>query len=411
VRLQRFGANRLPPPRRRPLLLRLLDQLGHFMALLLWIGGCLAFAAGTPHLGLAIWAVVLINGVFSFVQEYQAELALEALSRALAAQVRVWRDGVLLWKPAEQLVVGDRLALEEGDRVPADCRLSRATGLAVDQAALTGESKPQPRQVEAIALSAGRSAPPARECTNLLLAGTRVVTGRAAAFVYATGAETEFGKVARLTAGTRRSASTLERQVARIVHTISAVAVSMGMLAFALCWLFVGLRPLESLVFAVGIIVANVPEGLLPTVTLSLALSVQRMARRQPLVRRLSAVETLGSVSVICCDKTGTLTQGRMALEETWLPMAGREARRLLLLAACLCSNADPSSGCDPTELALFEAAREAGLDPCGERLRQRRLAELPFDSHRRRMSVVVAWQRPCRQAWSAVLRLRSAAC
>ncbi|MFM7269156.1 MAG: cation-translocating P-type ATPase, partial [Cyanobium sp.] len=282
---------------------------------------------------------------------------------------------------------------EEGDRVPADCRLSRATGLAVDQAALTGESQPQPRQVEAIALSAGRSAPPARECTNLLLAGTTVVTGRAEAFVYATGAETEFGQVARLTAGTRRGASTLERQVARILHTISAVAVSMGMIAFALCWLFVGLRPLESLVFAVGIIVANVPEGLLPTVTLSLALSVQRMARRQALVRRLSAVETLGSVSVICCDKTGTLTQGRMALEESWLPMAGPQARRLLLLAASLCSNADPLRGGDPTELALFEAAKDGGLDPDVERRRQRRLAELPFDFHRRRMSVVVAWQ------------------
>ena len=393
LRLERFGANRLPPPRRRPLLLRLLDQLGHFMALLLWIGGGLAFAAGTPHLGWAIWAVVLINGLFSFVQEYQAERALEALSRALPAQVRVWRDGVLLWRPAEQLVVGDRLTLEEGDRVPADCRLSRATGLAVDQACLTGESQPLPRQVEAIATAGGLPEPTARECTNLLLAGTTVVTGRAEAFVYATGAETEFGQVARLTAGTRRGASTLERQVARIVHTISAVAVTMGMIAFALCWLFVGLRPLESLVFAVGIIVANVPEGLLPTVTLSLAMSVQRMARRQALVRRLSAVETLGSVSVICCDKTGTLTQGRMALEETWLPMAGPRARRLLLLAATLCSNADPSSGGDPTELALFAAAKDAGIDPDAERRRQRRLAELPFDSHRRRMSVVVAWQ------------------
>ncbi|MEB3183207.1 MAG: cation-transporting P-type ATPase [Cyanobacteriota bacterium] len=395
-RLERYGPNRLPTPRRRPLLLRLLDQLGHFMALLLWIGGGLAFASGTPELGWAIWAVVLINGLFSFVQDYQAERALEALSRSLPRDVRVWRNGLPCRLPADQLVVGDRIALEEGERVPADCRISLALGLAVDQAALTGESQPLPRQAEADPALPSGVVLPASECTNLLLAGTTVASGRAEAFVVATGAETEFGQVARLTAGMRRQASTLERQVAGIVHTISAVAVSMGLAAFALSFLLVGLAPLDSLVFAVGIIVANVPEGLLPTVTLALALSVQRMARRRALVRRLSAVETLGSVSVICCDKTGTLTQGRMALEQIWQPAGPAACEELLLRLALLCSNAaaegGEGGGGDPSERALLQAALGAGLDPRQERRRCPRRAELPFDSHRRCMSVVVAW-------------------
>jgi Ca2+-transporting ATPase len=417
-RLARFGPNRLPPLHRRPLLLRLLDQMGHFMALLLWIGGGLAFAAGTPQLGWAIWAVVVINGLFSFLQEFQAERALEALSRSLPRQVRVWRDGQPRWLAADALVVGDRVVLAEGERVPADCRLTLALGLAVDQSSLTGESQPVPRQAEPIPWRPGSPRLAAAESTNLLLAGTTVASGRAEAFVYATGAETEFGQVAHLTAGTRRSASTLEQQVDRIVHTISTVAVSMGVLAFALSVLFVGLGPLESLVFAVGIIVANVPEGLLSTVTLCLALGVQRMARSRALVRRLSAVETLGSVSVICCDKTGTLTQGRMAVAQIWRPglslpegsitqaslseaslsEASSTEASLPLLAASLCCNAQSdaaAAGGDATELALLEAARDSGLDPLLERRRHRRLAELPFDSIRRRMSVVVAWEGP----------------
>ncbi|HYP04285.1 MAG TPA: cation-transporting P-type ATPase, partial [Cyanobium sp.] len=239
---------------------------------------------------------------------------------------------------------------------------------------------------------------PTGERPNLLLAGSTIASGRGEAIVYSTGPETEFGQVAHLTAGTRRSASTLEQQVARIVHTISTIAITMGLLSFALSLAFVGMTPLESLVFAIGIIVANVPEGLLPTVTLALALNVQRMARRKALVRRLSAVETLGSVSVICSDKTGTLTCNRMAVEETWLPVPGEGLQRLLLQGAALCSNArlDASGAVgDPTETALLQAAQAAGLDPAElQRLHPRR-REIPFDSHRRRMSVLVAWNDP----------------
>lgn len=397
-RLERYGANRLPPLKRRSLALRLLDQMVHFMALLLWIAGVLAFVAGTPQLGWAIWAVVLINGLFSFWQEFQAERTLAALTRALPRQVQLWRDGTLGFRSVEELVAGDRLLLEEGDRVPADCRISVSHELRVDLSVLTGESAPVARQAMDLPAHQAELGLPTGERPNLLLAGSTIASGRGEAFVYATGSETEFGQVAHLTAGTPRSVSTLEQQVARIVHTISTIALTMGLLAFSLSLVFVGMTPLESLVFAIGIIVANVPEGLLPTVTLALALNVQRMGRRKALVRRLSAVETLGSVSVICSDKTGTLTCNRMAVEETWLPVPGEQLHQLLLQGAALCSNArlDASGAVgDPTETALLQAAQAAGLDPAELQRLHPRQREIPFDSHRRRMTVLVSWPDP----------------
>ncbi len=424
-RLQRFGPNRLPPVPRRPLWRRFADQLVHFMALLLWAAGAMAFAARTPQLGWAIWSVILINAVFSFWQEFQAERTLDALTRVLPRQVRVCRDGAWRILPIEQLVPGDRLALEEGDQVPADCRLVRASGLYLDVAVLTGESLPVARQVEpqehraALPVRSGRllrrpgeepleEAVAPGERTNLLLAGTTVAAGHGEAVVYATGGETEFAQVAHLAAATRRSPSTLELQVNRIVRTITTIAVSMGALAFGASVLFVGLDPSESLVFAIGIIVANVPEGLLPTVTLALALAVQRMARRNALVRRLSAVETLGAVGVICTDKTGTLTCNRMEVETLWLPPDGHEdsqAVQRLLLGAALCSNARLAAAAvplaadtsatwrvvgDPTETALLLAASRAGLDLAQLPALLPRRREIPFDSRRRMMTVVV---------------------
>jgi len=398
-RLERFGANRLPSLRRRSLLLRFVDQLVHFMALLLWVAGALAFAAGTAQLGWAIWAVVLINGLFSFWQDYQAERTLEALKRSLPRQVHLWRDGLPTQLSAELLVPGDRILLEEGDQVPADARLISAIELSLDLAVLTGESLPVARHAEPIVVGElGNAAMiPTRERANLALAGTTVASGRAEAIVYATGAETEFGHVAHLTAATPRGVSTLEQQVGHIVRTITGIALTMGAITFGLSLLFVGMGPLESLVFAVGIIVANVPEGLLPTVTLALAINVQRMASQKALVRRLSAVETLGSVSVICSDKTGTLTCNRMAVEAIWLPQAGRAGEGELLRNGCLCSNAHlDRSGArvralgDPTEAALLMAALAQHQDVDGLQQRYPRLRELPFDSHRRRMSVIV---------------------
>ena len=393
ARLQRFGPNSLPLLRRRSLVLRFCDQLVHFMALLLWVAGGLAFLAQSPQLGWAIWAVVLINALFSFWQEFKAERTLEALANNLPAQVRVWRDGQLQEHTALELVCGDRILLEEGDRIPADCRLLEAHQLAVNLSVLTGESLPVSRQDTA------QSAAdlPSRERSNLLLAGSTVVAGHGEALVYATGAETEFGQVAHLSATTTRSISTLEVQIQRIVHTITLIAVSTGVLTFLVDLLIVRLTPLESLIYSVGILVSFVPEGLLPQVTLTLALNVQRMARRQALVRRLSAVESLGSVGVICTDKTGTLTQNRMAVATTWSP-AGSDHSALLLLSASLCSNArlqttdrgQWQANGDPTEAALLIAAVQAKLIDLHAAEVFPRCREVPFDSHRRRMSVVV---------------------
>ena len=192
-RLERFGANRLPSLRRRSLLLRFVDQLVHFMALLLWVAGALAFAAGTPQLGWAIWAVVLINGLFSFWQDYQAERTLEALKCSLPRQVNLWRDGRPTQLSAELLVPGDRILLEEGDKVPADARLISAIEFSLDLAVLTGESLPVARHAEPIVAGVlGKAAMiPTRERANLALAGTTVASGRAEAIVYATGGETE----------------------------------------------------------------------------------------------------------------------------------------------------------------------------------------------------------------------------
>jgi calcium-translocating P-type ATPase len=381
-RLQRCGPNRLPPQHRRSLTLRLADQLTHFMALLLWAAGGMAFLARTPELGWAIWSVVLINALFSFWQDFQAERTLAALSQVLPRQVRVWRDGALQVLPADHLVPGDLLELEAGDQVPADCRVLDAAALYLDAAVLTGESLPVARTAQAQQQRLRTS-----EAANLLPAGTTVAAGRAQAVVYATGAETEFGQVAHLSSGTERAPSTLEIQVGRLVRTITGIAVGMGALAFIAGVVLVGVGPLESLVFAIGIIVANVPEGLLPTVTLALALATRRMARERALVRRLSAVETLGCVSVICTDKTGTLTANAMALQHTW-----SSDKPLLLLAAGLCCNASEAIG-DPTETALLQGAQRAGLDLEMERQRLTRQRELPFDSERRMMSVLVHWQ------------------
>jgi potassium/sodium efflux P-type ATPase len=457
-RFTQFGANELPEPAHRALWLRFTDQLTHFMALLLWVAGILAFISRTPELGWAIWAVIWINAIFSFWQEFQAEQALAALQKVLPMQVKVYRDGELQQIPARELVRGDVMQLEEGDRISADARLVSAESLYLDVSVMTGESLPVARSAYPVHL---REAVPIRggntllrpgeqplqervnpsEIANLVLAGSTVAAGRAVAVVYATGAQTEFGQVAHLTTVVKREPSTLEVQVARIVRIITAIAVSMGVIVFLLAYFLVGIEVKESFIFAIGIIVALVPEGLLPTVTLTLAIGVRRMARQNALVRRLSSVETLSATTVICTDKTGTLTKNEMTVRYLWLPQerpsdpsspkalieitgAGYDPTvgkvnlpsdaalawkaNLLLIGSALCSNARlvnltaPSRWQeigDPTEAALLVAAAKAGLNL--EHLQQQlpRLREIPFDSRRRMMTVVLNWQ--ASEVWS----------
>jgi calcium-translocating P-type ATPase len=412
-RLQSFGPNLLPDPPRPSLVRRLVGNFTHLMALLLWAGGLIAFVAELPQLGAAILIVNLINGLFSFWQEYKAEKATEALRSLLPTRVSVLRAGIEAQVGAEDLVPGDLVLLSEGDRISADARLVEAIALRVDQSTLTGESRPVRKSAEPFE-SDGRS--PA-ELPSLVMAGTTVTGGRGRAVVCATGMDTEFGKVAALTGGMKEELSPLQVEMKRVSVIVSAVAVAAGLSFFVLA-LTVGEVPLaRGFVFALGMIVAFVPEGLLPTVTLALALGTQRMAGRNALVKRLSAVETLGSTTVICTDKTGTLTQNEMTVRAAavgpsifqftgvgYAPAGsvspGPDRGLLELLgAAVLSSNArlvNPASAGarwsvvgDPTEGALLVAAMKAGIDLEDLTARAPRLAEFPFDAVRKRMSAL----------------------
>ncbi|MGH3135835.1 MAG: HAD-IC family P-type ATPase, partial [Gaiellaceae bacterium] len=299
-RLAEYGPNVLAEAKPPSHVRRLFAQLVHLFALLLWAGAVLAWLAGMPQLSIAIVVVVLVNAAFAFAQEYRAERAADALRRMLPQTARVRRDGEVVELPAEELVPGDVLVLDAGERVTGDADLLDVTELRVDNSTLTGESWPVSPE--------GR-----------VLAGTYVVSGRAEALVTATGMQTEFGRIAELTQQARTKPSPLELELKHVTRLVAVISTGIGVtFFFAAGALGMGLE--ERFVFAVGVMVANVPEGLLPTVTLALALATQRMARRNALVRRLSSVETLGETTVICTDKTGTLTENELTVVRVWTP-------------------------------------------------------------------------------------------
>jgi Ca2+-transporting ATPase len=440
-RLQRFGLNLIREVKGKPLWLRFLANFTHLMAILLWIGGAVAFVAQTPELGVAVWMVNVINGVFSFWQEYRAEKATEALRRLLPSYARVLRDGEEQRILAEELVPGDVILLAEGNRISADCRLVQAAELRMDQSTLTGESRPVRKASDAI-LADNLSRV---EMPNLIFAGTSAAAGTGKAVAYATGMGTEFGKIANLTQSLGEELSPIQKEMGSVTKMVTVIAVGIGLLFFVLAVALAGITLADSFIFALGMIVAFVPEGLLPTVTLALAMGTQRMARRNALIKRLSAVETLGSTTVICTDKTGTLTQNEMTVRDIWIPLSSpahqpgespgqrltvtgigyapegqilndgqpislegdpstpdsiaRQALCELLLAAGLCNNSrllPPNDEAphwtvlgDPTEAALKVAARKAGLDLEAEERRTPRLREIPFESRRKRMSTI----------------------
>jgi len=422
-RLAEYGPNRVEEVAREPLWLRFAREFTHFFAIILWLAAALAFTAehfapgeGMGRLGVAILGVILVNGLFSFWQEYKAERAVAALRGLLPQQVKALRAGAIAQLPAAALVPGDVVLLEEGDSVPADCRVIESFGLRVNNATVTGESLPKARSPEP---NGEESVLFAR---NIVLAGTGVVSGQARAAVYATGMRTEFGRIARLTQVAGETGSPLQREIARLSRLVATLACGVG-IAFFLIGQALGMPFWENFLFAIGIIVANVPEGLAPTVTLSLAMATQRMARRNALVRHLPAVETLGSTTVICCDKTGTLTENRMSVRRLWLDGGECDADELphrpelqrlgqqLFTNAALCHNlkqvARDGEGRwlgDPMELALAACGRRyaGGLEAW------ERLDEIPFDTDRKRMSVLCAAPRAralyCKGALESVL-------
>ncbi len=379
----------------------LIAQLVHPLALLLWLAAALAQVTGATPLAAAIVVVIILNAAFAFVQERHAEKAVEALAEYLPPRARVRRDGAIMTVDARTLVPGDVILVSEGDRVSADARMI-AGAVEVDMSALTGES------VAVVRTPQGPGDVPLLEATDLLFTGTTCTGGEATAVVFATGMTTELGRIAALSQRVEPEPSPLEIQVRRVARLIAVVAVATGLGFTALGTWFTGLSWEDTLNFAIGLLVANVPEGLLPTITLALAVGVRLLTRRGALVKRLSAVETLGATSVICTDKTGTLTQNRMQAVRLW--QSGREhdagsvppgdAARRLAEAVITCSNVLPAlvdsaggtSGAtgDPTEVALVElgSTLRRGSDHDGGGPWER-VVHFHFDPALRRMSTV----------------------
>jgi magnesium-transporting ATPase (P-type) len=405
----------------------LLKEFVHFFSLILWVAAGLAFVAewsapgqGMAKIGYAIVAVILVSGVFSFWQEYRVEQTLAVLRKLLPQQVKVVRDGKVTQGSAEQLVPGDIVLLEQGDNIPADCRLVEAFGVRVNNAAVTGESLPKARDArpsEAEELIYGK---------NIVLAGTSMVSGQARAVVFATGIHTEFGKIAHLTQTAGEAVSPLGKELAHLSRLIAVLAVAIGLLFFAIGRM-IGVSFWQDVIFAIGIIVAMVPEGLLPTLTLSLVLATQRMAKRRVLIRYLPSVETLGSTTVICTDKTGTLTQNRMTVRRLFLGGALEslavveqsqqftELYQRFFLTARLCHDLKETEERgttlflgDPMEIALVEMAQRA----LPRLPAYPRLDEIPFDADRMRLCTVHAMPEGptlyCKGALETVLPLCS---
>lgn len=420
VRLKKYGKNLLAEKKGKSPIISFLSNFTHLMAILLWAAGLIALIAQIPELAIAIWMVNVVNGAFSFWQEFRAGKATDALKKMLPDNVRVVRDGCEMQLLAEELVPGDLILLEEGDKISADARLVNDNDLRVNQSTLTGESHPVRKSRDAVL----RDDLTRAEQPNLVFAGTTVASGTGAAIIYATGMATEFGKIANLTQNLKEEDSPLQKELGNVTKKVSLIAVSIGVVFFFLAVFLAKTEPVAAFIFALGMVVAFIPEGLLPTVTLSLAMGVQRMAKRNALMKRLSAVETLGCTTVICTDKTGTLTQNEMTVSNIWAAGKAFDVTGIgynskdgaimiggtvfeknnkdlteLLTTAALCSNAkllEPSGESarftvlgDPTEAALIVLAEKYGISLEAARAYTPRIRELPFDSGRKRMSTI----------------------
>jgi sodium/potassium-transporting ATPase subunit alpha len=411
-RLREFGPNVLEQGAKKNYLLAYARQYSQFFAILLEVAALLSFVAdhydskqGSDVLGYAIIGAVIVNATFTFWQEYRADKAMEELLKLIPVRVSLRRDGDVVQVEAEDLVPGDIMLLEEGDKVAADGIILEANSLYLNLSSLTGESAPVARSLQP------DTARRTLEAKNMVFAGTTVLSGSGIAVVSATGNATEFGNIASLTKNVRKTVTPMQREIIHITRIFTGIALLMGCVFFAL-GLFSGKGILMASIFALALIVANVPEGLLPTISLSLSLASQRMARHNALVKNLDSVQTLGSATVICTDKTGTLTRNEMSTKLLWLAggeeisISGEgyrepgefsfsrhnessEQRLTGLLTAgilnCRASIDDERLRGDPTELAIVAAAGKRGITAP----EMTKVREFIFTSERKIMSTV----------------------
>ena len=400
-RLARHGPNELPAARPPSLLALAAGQLTSPLMYALVAAGVLAILLGEFEDGLVVLAVVVLNTAIGTVQEYRAGKAIAALGELVAEPARVRRDGRWLEIPASDVVPGDVVGLAEGARVPADVRVLRSSALRTQESALTGESTPIDKRDLAVAADA-----PLAERPGVAYAGTTVAAGSGDGVAVATGLDTELGRIAELLGEQHPLETPLTRQLDRVGRAIT-LAIAIAAVALAVVAAIRGFPTGDAALAGISLAVAAVPEGLPAVVTIALAIGVQRMARRRAIVRRLPAVETLGSTTVVASDKTGTLTRNQMTVQALWTPAheiattedGGLDALpadvRELLRAGVLCNDAKTTASGehlgDPTETALLAVAERAGIAPRRERQATPRLAAIPFDAERRLMATVHA--------------------
>jgi len=398
ARREQYGTNEIREGRRRGPLLMFLGQFTDFMILVLIAAAIVSGLVGDVVDTLVIVAIVVLNAVIGFVQEYRAERAIAALRQMAALTAHAVRDGQSQMVPASELVPGDIVRIEAGNALPADLRLVEAVQLRVEEAALTGESQP----VEKLERALREPDLPLGDRRNMAYKGTLVTYGRGRGVVVATGMETELGRIAALLRAEGEAKTPLQKRLARFGSNL-AIAVLVICAILFVTGLLRGEPVMLMLLTAISLAVAAIPEALPAVVTVSLALGARKLVSQNALIRKLPAVETLGSVTFICSDKTGTLTENRMRVEKFYAEekltssvptdAAGREPWRTLLAALALSNDARPTGEDkiigDPTEIALYQAARDAGADKTALSKSQPRLAEIAFDSERARMTTL----------------------
>ena len=401
-RLASVGPNKLDEEEKTPMWKRFFEQMADPMVIMLLVAAAISvitgFIQGEPEWADAviILSVVILNSVLGVVQEAKSEQALEALQEMSAAQSKVMRDGKLVHMPSSELVPGDIVLLEAGDSVPADCRVLESASMKIEEAALTGESVPVEKHADLIALAADTDDVPLGDRKNMCYMGSTVVYGRGRAVVVGTGMKTEMGKIATALTQAKKELTPLQMKLNELSGILTKLVLAICVIIFAVD-IFrhfgdLGSNPamlLDTFMVAVSLAVAAIPEGLVAVVTIVLSMGVTKMSKRQAIIRKMTAVETLGCTQIICSDKTGTLTQNKMTVVKHEL--ACSEEKFLAGMALCSDAKWDEEKGeavGEPTECALVNDAAKAGMQ--GLDVEHPRVGEAPFDSGRKMMSVVV---------------------